>query len=104
MARPRSRTHTRAHTHSNTHTHTLTHIHTHWHTYTDTHTHIGTPTRPRTPPHPSPLPQAVTRHTIEEFSNLGKFLPLVWNDLSVKLARMSPLNPLPMMRILGGRH
>jgi hypothetical protein len=36
----------------------------------------------------------VTRHTVEEFSNLGKFLPLVWNDPSVVAARNSLLNPL----------
>ena len=44
--------------------------------------------------------QAVTRHTIEEFSNLGKFLPLVWNDPAVVSARNSLTNPL---RMFGGK-
>jgi hypothetical protein len=42
----------------------------------------------------------VTRHTIEEFSNLGKFLPLVWNDPAVVSARNSFMNPL---RLFGGK-
>lgn len=43
----------------------------------------------------------MTRHTIEEFSNLGKFLPQVWNDPAVVAARSSLFNPLPMMRMMG---
>lgn len=44
--------------------------------------------------------KAVTRHTIEEFSNLGKFLPLVWEDPTVVAARRSIMNPLPMVNMM----
>lgn len=86
------------------HTHTRTQTHTH--TQTDA-SAICTKTSDLTvytctnacPP----LLQAVTRHTIEEFSNLGKFLPLVWNDPSVVAARNNLFNPLTMAKMLNGR-